>query len=97
MRTSSPPFRLARTGAPRWWSGFAAETDDLVANARRKLDAKRCDIIILNDVGEASGTFGGDHNTVTLVDQDGADPWPALTKDQVAARLVALLAARLAR
>ncbi len=76
--------------------GFAAETDDLVANARRKLEAKRCDLIVLNDVG-VEGTFGGDHNAVTVVERDGIDVWPRLTKNEVAARLVRLLAERLAR
>ncbi len=77
--------------------GFAAETDDLEANARRKLEAKGCDMIVLNDVGAAAGTFGGDHNAVTLVEKQGAEAWPRLTKDEVAVRLVQRLAERLAR
>ena len=77
--------------------GFAAETNDLVPNARRKLETKGCDMIVLNDVGPASGTFGGDHNVVTLVERDASTVWPRLTKDEVAARLVRHLAERLAR
>lgn len=77
--------------------GFAAETDDLAANARRKLSSKGCDAILLNDVGASSGTFGGDHNTVTVIEPGGSETWPRSTKDEVAARLVALVAARLAR
>ena len=77
--------------------GFAAETDDLEANARRKLEAKGCDMIVLNDVGMATGTFGGDHNAVTVVEAGGAEAWPRLGKDEVAKRLVRLLAERLAR
>ena len=76
--------------------GFAAETDDLVANARRKLETKGCDMIVLNDVSATAGTFGGDHNAVTLVEKDGAEAWPRLTKDEVAVRLVACFAERLA-
>ena len=77
--------------------GFAAETDDLVANAQRKLESKGCDVIVLNDVGPTAGTFGGDHNAVTLVETHHVEAWPRLTKDEVARRLVALVAARLAR
>ncbi len=90
---------VARRGEerPALVVGFAAETHDLVANARRKLEAKGCDMVVLNDVGAAAGTFGGDHNAVTLVDNGGTDVWPRLTKDEVAARLVRLVAERLAR
>ena len=50
--------------------GFAAETEDLIANARAKLARKGCDWIVANDVSAASGTFGGDDNTVHLVRRD---------------------------
>ena len=84
-------------GRPAVVVGFAAETDDLVANARRKLERKGCDVIVLNDVGAAAGTLGGDHNAVTVVETGGATSWPRLTKEEVAARLVGLIADRLAR
>ena len=76
--------------------GFAAETENLVAHAREKRDRKGCDIIVLNDVGPASGTFGGDANEVTVIDGSDAIRWPKLSKDEVADRLVQLLAQRLA-
>ncbi len=76
--------------------GFAAETENLEAHAREKLARKRCDMIVLNDVGPASGTFGGDANEVTIVDRDGATVWPRASKDEIAARLVRLFAERLA-
>ncbi len=47
--------------------GFAAETEDLIANAKKKLAAKGCDLILANDVSAGSGTFGGAENTVHLV------------------------------
>ena len=84
-------------GRPVLVVGFAAETDDHEVNARRKLQAKGCDMIVLNDVGAAAGTFGGDHNTVTVVEAGGAEAWPRLGKEEVAKRLVRLLAERLAR
>ena len=72
--------------------GFAAETEDVVANAKRKRAAKGCDWILANDVSPGSGTFGGDDNTVRLVAADGVEDWPTLTKDAVAERLAARIA-----
>jgi len=66
--------------------GFAAETDDIVANARLKLQRKRCDWILANDVSPGTGIFGGDRNTIHLVDGTGVEEWPAMTKREVAAR-----------
>lgn len=83
-------------GRPALVVGFAAETDDFVANARRKLEGKGCDMVVLNDVGTAAGTFGGDHNAVTIVERGSTDVWPRLSKDEVAARLMRLVAERLA-
>ncbi len=67
--------------------GFAAETDNLVANATAKLASKGCDWIVANDVSAASGTFGGARNTVHLVTAKGVEDWPTLAKEQVAERL----------
>jgi len=47
--------------------GFAAETEDVVANAREKLRRKRCDVVVANKVGQKGSGFGADHNRVTLV------------------------------
>ncbi|MEE8445851.1 MAG: bifunctional phosphopantothenoylcysteine decarboxylase/phosphopantothenate--cysteine ligase CoaBC, partial [Alphaproteobacteria bacterium] len=67
--------------------GFAAETENLVANARRKLKTKGCDWLLANDVSPATGTFGGDANTIHLIDTDGEEAWPRMSKDEVARRL----------
>jgi phosphopantothenoylcysteine decarboxylase/phosphopantothenate--cysteine ligase len=80
--------------------GFAAETQDLVDNARRKLAKKGADIIVANDVSHdsgvnATGVMGGDRNLVRIVSADGVEEWPEMTKDEVAARLAALIAERL--
>jgi phosphopantothenoylcysteine decarboxylase/phosphopantothenate--cysteine ligase len=86
---------LARAEArPRLVIGFAAETDDLAGNARRKLAAKGCDWIIANDASREQGTFGGVLNSVQLI-RSGAEPeiWPRLAKAEVATRLVARIAA----
>jgi phosphopantothenoylcysteine decarboxylase/phosphopantothenate--cysteine ligase len=89
---------LARPGPtrPTLVVGFAAETEDLEANARRKLAAKGCDWIVANDVSMDEGTFGSVYNTVKLFRAE-AEPeaWPRLSKAEVASRLVACIAAHL--
>ena len=77
--------------------GFAAETDDIVENARLKLKRKRCDWILANDVSPGTGTFGGDRNAIHLVDTAGVEDWPVMTKREVAARLAERVAGSLAR
>jgi phosphopantothenoylcysteine decarboxylase/phosphopantothenate--cysteine ligase len=72
--------------------GFAAETDDVVENARRKRLRKRCDWILANDVSPGTGTFGGDRNTIHLVDANGIEDWPIMTKREVAAQLAERIA-----
>ncbi|MFN4276387.1 MAG: bifunctional phosphopantothenoylcysteine decarboxylase/phosphopantothenate--cysteine ligase CoaBC [Ferrovibrio sp.] len=67
--------------------GFAAETENVVAYARKKLVAKGCDWIVANSVAEGSGTFGGDRNTVHLVRGESVEDWPTMSKQDVAARL----------
>ncbi len=73
---------------PRLLIGFAAETGDLVANAKKKRAAKGCDWILANDVSAGTGVFGGDVNTIHLASARGVEAWPALSKDAVAERLV---------
>jgi phosphopantothenoylcysteine decarboxylase / phosphopantothenate---cysteine ligase len=77
--------------------GFAAETDDIVDNARAKRVRKGCDWILANDVSPGAGTFGGDRNTIHLIDADGVEDWPIMTKREVAARIAARIAQRLAQ
>jgi phosphopantothenoylcysteine decarboxylase/phosphopantothenate--cysteine ligase len=76
--------------------GFAAETENLIDNARAKLARKGCDWIVANDVSAASGVMGGGRNTVHLLSRDGAainvDSWPVMTKEEVATALVARIA-----
>jgi phosphopantothenoylcysteine decarboxylase/phosphopantothenate--cysteine ligase len=78
---------------PRLVVGFAAETENVVANAKAKLARKGCDWILANDVSPATGIMGGDRNTIELVTADGVEPWPAQSKDDVAAMLIARVAA----
>src|SRR5260370_29185063 len=81
---------------PRLVIGFAAETENLIDNAKAKLERKGCDWIVANDVSPATGIMGGDRNTVHLLTRDGdgigVESRPAMTKEQVAAALVARVA-----
>lgn len=70
---------------PRLLIGFAAETNDVVPNARAKLARKGADWIVANDV--SGDVMGGANNRVHLVTASGVEDWEAMPKDQVAARL----------
>jgi len=75
--------------------GFAAETQNVVANAEAKLKKKGADFIVANDVSAAGGAMGGDRNRVKIVSKAGIEEWPDMSKDEVAARLAEVIAARL--
>jgi phosphopantothenoylcysteine decarboxylase/phosphopantothenate--cysteine ligase len=80
--------------------GFAAETEKLIEHGKAKLKRKGADMIVANDVSPDSGiggtgVMGGDRNRITLLSPDGAEEWPEMTKDEVAAKLAALVAEKL--
>ena len=81
---------------PKLVVGFAAETNDGLENAKKKLANKGCDWLVLNDVGGGK-VFGQERNIVTLLQKSGgsisAETWPELDKKQVARDLVAKIAA----
>ena len=81
-----------KKGRPTLVVGFAAETDDVIANATAKRKRKGCDWIVANDVRPETGIMGGSDNDVTIISADGAEDWPRMTKDQVAGRLAARIA-----
>ena len=69
--------------------GFAAESEDIVANARQKLEKKQLDLIVANDITDPSSGFGADTNKVTLISRDGkVESLPLLTKREVADRIL---------
>jgi phosphopantothenoylcysteine decarboxylase/phosphopantothenate--cysteine ligase len=85
---------------PKLVVGFAAETQNVLENARAKLKKKGADLIVANDVSHnsgvnASGVMGGDRNLVRIVTADSAEEWPEMSKNEVATRLAALIAAKL--
>ncbi|UXU74085.1 MULTISPECIES: bifunctional phosphopantothenoylcysteine decarboxylase/phosphopantothenate--cysteine ligase CoaBC [unclassified Paracoccus (in: a-proteobacteria)] len=83
-------------GRPDLVVGFAAETDDVIANATRKRLRKGCDWIVANDVSPATGIMGGSENAITLITPDGSESWPRLGKSEVARRLADRIAQALA-
>jgi len=76
--------------------GFAAETQDVVENAKAKRRAKGCDWILANDVAHARGVMAGEGNAVHLVMEDKTEDWPEMTKQQVAEKLISKVAGHLA-
>jgi phosphopantothenoylcysteine decarboxylase / phosphopantothenate---cysteine ligase len=88
---------IARRGPrrPRLVIGFAAETDDLMANAQAKRERKNADWIVANDVSPATGIMGGEENVVHLITADGIEDWPRLPKQDVARRLAVRIATAL--
>ncbi len=85
-----------KTGRPALVVGFAAETDEVIANATAKRLRKGCDWIVANDVSPGTGIMGGRENAVTLITAEEAEEWPRMSKDQVAGRLAARIAEALA-
>ncbi len=83
-------------GRPDLVVGFAAETDDVIENATAKRARKGCDWIVANDVSPATGIMGGSENAVVLISEQGAESWPRMGKDMVAARLARKIADALA-
>ena len=97
LKLSENPDILARLAAagerrPSLVVGFAAETENLLENARRKRMRKGCDWLIANDVSPQSGTFGGDHNQAVILDAGGEEAWPPMRKEALAERLVQRMA-----
>jgi phosphopantothenoylcysteine decarboxylase/phosphopantothenate--cysteine ligase len=85
----------AKAKRPKLVVGFAAETENVIANAKAKLAKKGCDLIVANDVSAENGVMGGDKNTVHLVSASGVESWPELDKGEVARRLMEDFARRL--
>ena len=82
---------LSRQKGERCVIGFAAETDNVVEYAERKLARKGCDVIIANDVSRADSGFGTDTNKAWIVSTAGTQELPVLTKPQLANTILDLL------
>lgn len=68
--------------------GFAMETKDLLENAAKKLDSKKADMIVANNLKDAGAGFGTDTNVVTLIKKDGVKELPLQSKDEVAKNIL---------
>ena len=79
-------------GRPQLVVGFAAETDDVLANATAKRERKGCDWIVANDVSPETGIMGGAENAVTLISDSGQDTWERMSKIEVSRKLSAKIA-----
>lgn len=87
-RTRDIAAALGREKGGRLLVGFALETDHEEENARKKLDKKNFDFVVLNSLRDAGAGFRGDTNKVTLVDRQGAEALPLMSKHDVAVRIV---------
>jgi len=83
-------------GRPELVVGFAAETDDVLANAEAKRLRKGCDWIVANDVSPETGIMGGSENAVTLISERGQETWDRMSKIEVARKLANKIAGALA-
>ncbi len=77
--------------------GFAAETDDLLAHAREKLERKGADLIVANDVSLPESTFGADTNRVALVSACGVEQLETMPLPEVADAILDAVRERVAR
>ena len=77
--------------------GFAAETDDLLAHARQKLERKGADLIVANDVSRPESTFGADTNRVALVSAEGVEQLETMPLADVADAILDWARQRVAR
>lgn len=78
------------TNRPKLVIGFAAETDNLIHNAQKKLKKKGADLIVANDVSNTengNSVMGGDNNTIVLLDGNNIEKWPSMSKQDVAEKL----------
>lgn len=87
---------LMGNGRPTLVVGFAAETNDVIANATAKRKRKGCDWIVANDVSPETGIMGGQENAVTIISDQGIEDWPRMGKTAVAQKLAQRIAVTLA-
>ena len=73
---------------PKVVVGVAAETENVMENARAKLAKKGCDLVVANDVSPDKGVFGGAHNEVCIVSAEDSEVWPRMSKEAVAEKLI---------
>ena len=85
VRTKDIAAELGKSKEGRTLVGFALETDNEEANAEGKLERKNLDFVVLNSLRDKCAGFGGDTNKVTLIDRNGREEHPLMSKREVAA------------
>jgi phosphopantothenoylcysteine decarboxylase/phosphopantothenate--cysteine ligase len=93
-RTTDILAQLASRKGDRFVVGFAAETENVIANAERKLRSKQLDMIVANDVGRADTGFEVDTNAVVILDAHGRVDLPLASKDEIAHQILDHVQAR---
>ena len=89
LELTPTPDILAQAGSGFVRVGFAAESQELVANARQKLESKGLDLIVANDVTDPEAGFGADTNRVVILDRAGGEErLPLMTKYEAAQRIL---------
>ena len=88
VRTKDIAAELGKSKENRTLVGFALETDNEEANAEGKLERKNLDFVVLNSLRDKGAGFGGDTNKVTLIDRNGREEHPLMSKREVAAVIV---------
>ena len=87
-RTKDIARELGATKGNRTLVGFALETDNEEANAEGKLERKNLDFVVLNSLRDEGAGFRGDNNKVTLIDRNGREEHPLMSKKRVAEIIV---------
>jgi phosphopantothenoylcysteine decarboxylase/phosphopantothenate--cysteine ligase len=68
--------------------GFAAESENLLLNAKKKLSSKDCKIIVANDITLEGSGFGSENNKAVLIDNDGEETFPLMSKNELAHKIL---------
>jgi phosphopantothenoylcysteine decarboxylase/phosphopantothenate--cysteine ligase len=84
-----------QTGFPRVCVGFAAESENLLANARSKLEHKGLDLLVANDISAVDAGFAVDTNRVVILDAGGQQPLPLASKSRISEAIIERVAALL--
>jgi phosphopantothenoylcysteine decarboxylase/phosphopantothenate--cysteine ligase len=86
---------VAETDPQLFVVGFAAETDNLIENAKTKLEKKNLDMIVANDVSDTSIGFSSDENQTTIITQQCIEAWPRMSKEAVSRKLIEQIAVQM--
>jgi phosphopantothenoylcysteine decarboxylase/phosphopantothenate--cysteine ligase len=82
-------YQMGKNKGKKILVGFAAETKNIISQAKLKLDKKNLDLIVVNQVLQKKGGFGSDNNEATLIDYEGRiDALPLMSKEELADKII---------